>query len=152
MKFYVIYSLDMPRSCYINRYAPSKKVRRKLTLTEGDSEYEYGYLEGEWKHGKHRKWVGLLSRKDFEQLIDDCPLYASSTETMGSLTEFGWMPAINFDSEADVIENMYVTPVVEDSKGNEREGMTERDWERVRRAMLNTYSNGGTGGHGRAYN
>jgi hypothetical protein len=65
MQFSVIYSVDVPQDVSITEYAPPS-VRRLWTRTEGDQQYEYSYLEGRWEKGKHRKWVALLNRKQFD--------------------------------------------------------------------------------------
>lgn len=139
MLFSVIYSVDCPEDEDINRFAPPD-----LDLwdqTEGDEQYEYGYLEGCWENGSHRKWCAVLDRQQFDEFVDHCGLFAESTETMGSLGApgfgFGWAPAISFVShDPDCIQNAYVTPIPE----VERESCDERDWERVRGAVLSVYS------------
>ena len=61
MLFIVIYSADVPRSERISRFRPPQ-VRKLWDLTEDDRQYEYGYLEGDWQHGKHRKWWRCSTR------------------------------------------------------------------------------------------
>jgi hypothetical protein len=145
MKFSVIYSADVPgRRGGIRRYAPPE-VNKLWTETEGDGQYEYGYLEGRWKRGRHRKWCAVLTREQFDAFIAHCELVADTVETMGSLGApgfgYGWAPAISFTGEhEDAIVNAYVTPVpeVERRSGNgERD--EERDWTRVRKAVLSVY-------------
>ena len=51
--------------------------------------------EGRWQNrSKHRKWVALLTRQQFDAFVSKLGLYAESTETMGSLGApgfgFGW--------------------------------------------------------------
>jgi len=138
MQFSIIYSVDVPRSERISNFAPPH-VRKLWDRTEGDEEYGYDYLEGEWKRGHHRKWCAILDRKQFEEFINHCGLFAESTETMGSLGApgfgFGWSPAISFSSDdSDAIQSAYVTPLPEVKKqGN------ERDWKRIREAVLSLY-------------
>lgn len=145
MRFYVILTIDIPRAEYINRYAPSKRIRRKLTLTEGDEQYEYDYLEGIWEHGKHRKYCGELNRKDFEEMVSDCGLLADTVETMGSLTEFGWFNAISFRSEHySAIVSAYVTPIPDfpgSSEWRSEESM-QGAWDRVKDVVCRTYEYG----------
>jgi hypothetical protein len=76
MQFSVIYSLDVPKGVSVRDYAPPQ-AGRLWTLTEGDEQFEYGYLEGRWEKGKHRKWVGLLTRKQFDAFVDKLGLAAS---------------------------------------------------------------------------
>ena len=61
MQFSVIYSVDIPQGISIKNFAPPQ-VGRLWTLTEGDQQYEYSYLEGRWEKGRHRKWTALLNR------------------------------------------------------------------------------------------
>jgi hypothetical protein len=140
MQFSVIYSLDVPKGVSVRDYAPPQ-AGRLWTLTEGDEQFEYGYLEGRWEKGKHRKWVGLLTRKQFDAFVDKLGLYAESTETMGSLGApgfgFGWSPAISFNADLeDAIVSAFVTPIPEMTKA----GGDEQDWRRVRRAVLSVYA------------
>ena len=108
--------------------------------TENDDQYEYGYLEGSWEHGHHRKWCAVLDREQFDHFIEHCGLQAEDVETMGSLGApglgFGWAPAISFTSDdPDAIQSAYVTPLPE----TRRESCDEQDWDRVRSAVLNVY-------------
>ena len=83
MQFSVIYSVDVPEDENISRFSPPD-----LDLwdeTEGDEQYEYGYLEGRWENGSHRKWCAILDREQFDEFVQHCGLSAESTETMGSL-------------------------------------------------------------------
>ena len=141
MQFSVIYSVDIPQGVSIKNFAPPQ-VGRLWTLTEGDQQYEYSYLEGRWEKGRHRKWTALLTRNQFDAFVGKLGLHAESTETMGSLGApgfgFGWSPAISFTSDdQDAITSAYVTPLPETTK----EGGDERDWQRVREAVLSVYGN-----------
>jgi hypothetical protein len=160
VKFYVIYSVDVARGSdrnggcnlrccrpTISRYLPHGW--RKWQCTEGDESYDYDYLAEEggygsevWRKGQHRKLCALLSREEFERFLEDVSLVAEDCETMGSLTGFGWLPAISFGDDGDhpyAILNAYVTPVPQKPDGEERTGMQERDWRRVRRAIIRAY-------------
>lgn len=138
MKFSIIYSVDVPEDKEISRLAPPD-----LSLwdeTEGDEQYDYSYLEDEWENGSHRKWCAVLDREQFDEFIARCGLIAESTETMGSIGApgfgFGWSPAISFRSDdSEAIQSAYVTPIPE----VERESFNERDWERVKEAVLSIY-------------
>jgi hypothetical protein len=109
--------------------------------TEGDEEYGYGYLEGEWEKGKHRKYTAFLTRKQFERFVGHLCLRAEDVETGGSLTGMGLQPAISFNGDDySALLNAYVTPVPENWKTKEEmTGKTERDWQRVRRAVINHF-------------
>lgn len=138
MQFSVIYSVDVPGDEDISDFAPPD-----LDLwdeTEDDDQYEYGYLEGCWEDGHHRKWVTILDREQFDEFIERCGLRAEDVETMGSLgapgVGCGWAPAISFTSDdPNAIQSAYVTPLLEVSK----ESFDEDDWDRVRSAVLVVY-------------
>lgn len=140
MQFSVIYSADVPEGVSIRDYAPPQ-VGRLWTMTEA-GESEYAYLEGRWQNrSKHRKWTAILTRQQFDAFVSKLGLYAESTETMGSLGApgfgFGWSPAISFSADhEDAIVSAYVTPIPETTKA----GGDERDWQRVRRAVLSAYA------------
>ncbi len=138
MQFSVIYSADTPGDVDVLAYAPPD-----LDLwdeTEDDDQYEYGYLEGSWEQGHHRKWCAILDREQFEEFIDELGFVGETTETMGSLGApglgFGLSPAISFRADdPDAILDAYVTPVPEVRK---KHG-TDRDWKRIRGAVLAMY-------------
>lgn len=139
MQFSVIYSVDVPADTDVLDYTPPN-VEELWDETEGDEQYGYSYLEGCWTEGHHRKWAAILTREQFEEFVEHCGLTADSTPTMGSLGApgfgFGWAPAISFDSDdPDALLNAYVTPIPEVRK----EHADERDWQRVRGAVLAVY-------------
>lgn len=114
MEFSIIYSIDTPREISIAPFNPPKSQRRLWQLTQDDSGYEYGYLEGRWAKGKHRTWVAVLNREQFQEFFDHTGLFAENVATMGSLGApgcgIGWAPAFSFRSDADdAIQNAYVT-------------------------------------------
>ena len=134
MEFYVIYSADCLHENYLKNCRPRPELCEKLTLTE-DGESEYRYLGGPWEDAVHEKWAGFLAKAEFDQFIDDTYLTAEDCETMGSLTEFGWMPAISFNADDnDSICNAYVTPHCPGITG------TEEQWERLKTAIVQKYS------------
>ncbi len=138
MKFSIIYSADVPEDVDVMDHAPPDL--KLWNQTEDDDNYEYDYLEGEWKNGHHRKWCAILDREQFDEFVEHCGLFAEDVETMGSLGApgfgFGWAPAISFNGDdPDAIQNAYVTPLPE----GKREGCDERDWDRVRGAVLAVY-------------
>lgn len=147
---YVIYDADVlaDGTRFIERMSPAdhmpaghtglrKRVRElvaaKFTQTEGDEQYEYGYLgrestppqirwfpygaidaegtepdddyEGETGAGQHRKWTAELTRAEWiifadAYLIDlderGYPVFYE--ETMGAITEYGHLEAVNVDN------------------------------------------------------
>lgn len=128
MQFSVIYSVDVPSDVEILDFIPPE-VEQLWDETEGDDQFEYDYLEGDWENGHHRKWTALLNREQFDEFIERCGLHAETTETMGSIGApgfgFGWAPAISFTShDSDAIQSAYVTPIPE----TKRESFGEQDW------------------------
>lgn len=140
MLFSVIYSIDCPSSESIARFRPPH-ARRLWDRTEGNEQYGYSYLEGDWERGKHRKWAGMLTKDEFREFIKATGLVAEDVETMGSLGApgfgVGWSPAISFsdDGTERAILSAYVTPVPQVRKKE----CGERDWDRVRRAVLSMF-------------
>jgi hypothetical protein len=137
--FSVIYSADTPSDVGVGRYAPPQ-AEALWQQTEGDEGYEYGYLEGRWEGGHHRKWVALLDREQFGRFVADLGLYAEDVETLGSLGApgfgFGWAPALSFTAtDRDAILSAYVTPLPE----TRRQRYDDRAWRRVRKAALRVY-------------
>ena len=138
MQFSVIYSVDVPADENVLDFAPPNLA--DWDETEGDEAYGYGYLEGCWEEGHHRKWAAILDREQFEAFVDHCGLTAESTETMGSIGApgcgYGWAPAIAFNSDdPDAIQSAYVTPFPKTTK----EPLGRNDWDRVRGAVLAVY-------------
>ncbi len=138
MQFSVIYSVDVPCDCDPLDYAPPK-VNKLWDQTEGDEQYDFSYLEGQWDGGHHRKWCAMLSQEQFDEFVEHCALVADSTETMGSLGApgfgFSWSPAISFkSSDSDAYRDAYVTPIPETKK---KRGT--HDWKQVKDAVLAAY-------------
>jgi hypothetical protein len=116
MEFSIIFSIDCPRDVSIGQFNPPKKQRHLWELTEDDRQYEYGYLEGAWRNGKHRKWCAILDRQQFEEFLDHTGLFAEDVATMGSIGApgcgYGWAPAFSFrNDDPDAILSAYVTPL-----------------------------------------
>lgn len=136
MQFSVIYSVDVPQDENIDSYAPPN-IDQLWNQTEGDDQYEYDHLEGAWENGSHRKWGAILAREEFDEFVEHFRMCAEDTETMGSIGApgcgYGWAPAISFTSDdRNAIQSAYVTPLV-------RANCDERDWNRVKAAVLALY-------------
>lgn len=126
---YVIYSADTiaESPSFIESMAPAKRHNAELfadafTLTEGDDQYDYGYLASEGagqrylayadreadedpNAGMHRKWVAELSRQQWLAFAEgycidlgDDDLPERYEDTLGSITEYGHIPAIAVDN------------------------------------------------------
>jgi hypothetical protein len=129
MKFYVIYSFDCTKNDNPKYYDPPYKD--DWTQTEGDDEWDYNYLADEnphnadmWRDGHHRKYVYPdMDKAQFLHFLKETSLCFEDVETMGSLTDIGWMPAFAFrasDSAMSIYDNKglvdagaYVTPIPE---------------------------------------
>ena len=116
MQMSIIYSIDCPREVSIAQFNPPKNQKRLWQMTEDDSAYDYGYLEGRWSKGKHRKWCGILTRDQFDEFLSHAGLFAEDVQTMGSLGApgcgYGLVPAFSFrNDDPDSIANAYVTPL-----------------------------------------
>ena len=142
MRFYVIYTVDAPRDGWsIKSYHPPKV--RQWQLTERADKFDPDDVNCNFEgYDLHRKYVAEIDRETFDQLVSDQGLWPQECETMGSLTEFGLLPAISFDNEPcyrdDPILNAYVTPLPE-VRGKIPTGMNERDWQRIRKAVIAHY-------------
>lgn len=139
MRFSVIYSVDMPHDVSVRVWAPPG--RRAWQQTEGDEQYDLDI----WDKGKHRKWCGLLTRKQFDAFVDKVGFKMEDVETMGSIGApacgFGCAPAFSFhdNSYGDRgYADAYVTPLP-DVEPRDDEAWQDRAWERIRRAMLSVY-------------
>lgn len=78
----------------------------KFQITESDNfsdEFNYADLDT-----CHRKYVAVLNQDEFLEFIDDFS-YCSTCDTMGSITEYGWLPSFNVEIGGDNIENLYVS-------------------------------------------
>ncbi len=151
MGYSIIFTLDMPRTERIGRYMPERRIRRKLYQTEGDDQYEYGYLGGDYKHGKHRKLCGILTSEEFQTFVHDTGLAAQDIETMGSLGApgfgFGWAPAISFTAEAvePAFVDAYVTPLPFYADGDDgpeppqNEAESDTAWQVVRELVIKRF-------------
>lgn len=124
---YVIYSADIVgREDEIDGMGPFRKAPDhgayaqpfpgEWVQTESDSEYGYGYLADEdlrpdWLpvdeggDGRHRKWVAELSLADWREVAEQLCIELEPNglpehynETMGSLTEYGAIPAVAVDN------------------------------------------------------
>lgn len=150
MQFFVIYSFDIIRNLSVNKFKPP--FIKKWVMTEDDSEYEYDYLaddsnDNKYRNGKHRKYYAELSMQQFAQFVDECDLYMTENNTMGSISHLGYLPAFSFANyyyDEGVI-NMwaYVTPLVELSlvdKTTEDFEYKDKYWDMIKEAMLTNFS------------
>lgn len=145
MKFSVIYTVSCTKYDDVKSYFPSNV--ELFEQTEGDEEYPYDYLEGDWEGGHHAKLVALLDRKQFDEFISSTGLIASHDETGGAIGAPGfgmdWAPAIHFRTEDDftAIVGAYVVPIpeVKQTWSKRSEESFNRAWDRIKRAIFNTY-------------
>ena len=108
--YYVIYTLDLLKSNYndtITQIKPSSIKYPLFKMTEdevGDPEF----------FSKHRKYCGIITGGQLKQLLTEINYIIGTCETMGSITEIGWLPAICYETECiDYCDNIYVSPLIE---------------------------------------
>ena len=141
MKFSVIYEAEVPMTYSVSYIRPPKPHQWRLTeQTDGEPSDWCGELfDGMCKH---RKWCAVLDKADFLEFVRQCDVWPEACETMGSLGApgfgFGWAPAIAFNTDDEVIRSAYVTPLAckRDGTPIRANGGTERDWARIKAAML----------------
>lgn len=157
--FGVIYSVDCnPRHHLKQYYPPGKICRRPIPsplprgtwqITESAPDGTYDEMWG--ASYKHRKFVGLMTEDLMTQLIKDQCLDWCGCDTMGSLGTMapdgmmiGLMPAISFRCSGDGYDlDAYITPYVVRADGQtplRKEGMNDRDWDRINDAFLARYA------------
>lgn len=136
--FSVIYSADWdPLTHNCSAFRP--RNIKLWDLTEIVDNKEGSDIEG-WKH---RKWVALLSHKQFDRFIQETQMFADPVETGGSIGApgfgFGWAPAICFCCEDDgtFYTNMYVTPIPKLKDGEEK--ISEEMWDEIKADILEQY-------------
>jgi hypothetical protein len=135
--FSVIYSFDIPSNISVNAYKPPKPHLWELTES-GPSEFD---TDTPWKH---RKYCALLTKDEFKEFMHHCNLRADSVETMGSIGAPGfgdnWAPAIScacYDyGYDDSFATAYVTPIPNKRIDQADYQSYDRDFKRVKRAML----------------
>jgi len=77
-----------------------------------------GSKEAEEPATKHRKYVGIINAKQLKQIKEDFYLQGTC-QTMGTLTEYGWLDAISWDLDitdcyhTDCTCNLYVSPIID---------------------------------------
>jgi hypothetical protein len=95
-KHYVILDVDYQHDYgrELAWIAPALVGQPDLNLTE-DHESEYEDLGATW----HRKWSGVITDAAFRALVDDwaIDLDRGDGANLGMITEYGLLPAINFD-------------------------------------------------------
>lgn len=107
---YVIFTADLYADATDAEADAMRPKSGEWQLTEGDEQYPYDYMADEgagdrWRDGKHRKWVAELSAEEFEKFLDD--EFGLTVEearergenTLGSITEFGHLPAYALNTD-----------------------------------------------------
>lgn len=127
MKFYIIYSIDIPlynetvgTETLLNMNVPFyiQNNMDKFIITEENYESdEYEYYEFKTCH---RKYTGLLNENEFLQFISDF-VYNPTCDTMGSLTlEYGLLPAFCVEILNNYnIEDLYISILFDKELENE---------------------------------
>jgi len=112
LKYYVILSLDIVKGedgrgvVRLKRVKPDEVKYPKFKVTETEVE------DPEWC-AKHRKYVGILSPKETNKFLEDN--FCEACQTMGSITEIGWLPSVAFSYEDEgFFLNAYVSPILDE--------------------------------------
>ena len=156
--FSIIMSIDIPipenpfdkAHATLADYSPKKRLpdQRKLWSQTEKNNSTGNPNEDEYKHAK---WCSVLTKEQYQEWMDSYEMKPSTVCTMGSLgalmppqpgyMTFEFSPAVSFDSDGrGGMVDAYVTPFV--CKGRKQEepvkkdGFTERDFLRCKKAML----------------
>lgn len=142
LQFYIILSVDANLDSYGGPEMASLPIslRGVLDLTEDDSDDEYGLFE----NARHRKWAGVIDAEQLDRIVCKFNLFAQSIETMGSLTEFGLIPAISFSApvynnftpqvaDNEYLADAYVTPFIDTVTLN------EYNWAEIKELIMEVY-------------
>lgn len=147
MLFSVIVSVDAPPP--MRRYLPRRSLRKRLRGDYGPSEYRYLADEGceYWKNAQEWKGAGILTRPEFEALVEDLDAYSSRCHTGGSLGgPLGpWVvPDVDFSSDSrSSIICLRATPILEHASNEaSNEDKAQRKWDRLEQAMWRQYERG----------
>lgn len=116
IRYFVILSVDIYQSEYPATLAEAKpKIVRfpKFKMTENcveDPEYIL----------KHRKYCGFLTPQEADEFLSEN--FTDTCQTLGSISEYGWLPAISF-SDGDCGQgfylNAYITPMLDEKDEEE---------------------------------
>jgi hypothetical protein len=123
--------------------ATVEKHRRKQCKIHGiDPDNEPFWWQWGWEARDFRA-SGILNKGDFWELVNDTGMIAEDIETLGTLggpaDMAGWVPDINFRTDSQIlIECIRVTPLP-DRVRESRLPISERDWLRLRKAMLSVF-------------
>jgi len=147
MHFSVIYDVEVAQHQSIVPFRPHRSDL--WTLTEHNL---YISRATEDDTTKQRKWVALLTRKQFEAWLERMPYYFTpdSIETCGSLGApglgMGLSPAISWSAPDLCYEfpnalycEAYVTPIPDICNWPNDKRFDERNWQRIRHAILHYY-------------
>lgn len=151
--FGCIYSVDCVDGYSLRDYRPLFPGKWRITETASD---DYEDVFG--PNYKHRKYCGVLTKKEFDEMIEERRLDQELNHTMGSLgcpapdgnIILGMVPAVSFGYSSDgIILNLYATPFVvrparmqaEKDSGEKwfpvrSRSADERDWELLEDAMF----------------
>lgn len=113
MRYYCILQLDTFQDkdegiepIYSIRDIKPDVVRRTSVWTITEDQPDDDFIK------QHRKYTGVLTYKDFMEFVYEySPSY--SNDTLGSLTEYGWLPAISLQAEffENAERSVYVSPL-----------------------------------------
>lgn len=147
MDFYVIYSVDANEYGRIDIHRPPhfQKLEWRIAAS-GPSEF----YSSRRSKSRHRQYTNVLNFKQLCEFIDGCDLYPDDQETMGSLTELGWLPAMSFSfTDYDVFGSAYISPLPPQPDYNRQpllpgmpEDLDAYEWKNVEDAVADVFKSG----------
>ena len=132
IQYYVIFQFNTYRKEEsVQEYYPRDSLRKKMQITEDQPEF----ISDEVRIWKHRKLCGVLNFRELENFLWDTGLFYEEVETLGSLTELGWLPAFAFSDE-EVDSKAYVSPLIRKSDVESLSETRKNDiWENLKEEM-----------------
>lgn len=163
MLFSVLISVDAPAGTTLVRHLRTS-IRRALRGSVSESEYRYLANESDdpdhspWKWALEWKGAGILTRPQFDALIDDLGLVVEKCGTLGTLggplTPWGGIVAdvaFRDDHDEERIISLRATPITGHDRARD-EADAERIWRRLQRVMWERYDGGINAPDGWSYN
>lgn len=93
--YYVIAEMEIPPTLAVGTYKPDN-----LTLTESEfTDFSENFDLPVQKRFKHRKYTGQLTETELVSLFEDWQVLPEAHETMGMITELGFLNALSVNGE-----------------------------------------------------
>jgi hypothetical protein len=125
LNFFIVYSIDAPTD-ELTTWQPPKKLKQTAAYKKA--------------HMVSRRYAGLLNKDEFNKFVKSKGLIMTPHNTMGSMTDEGWLPAMEFLNKENVNIFAYVTPLPEvEQRKKQTKARSDRLWARLKTAMLGIY-------------